>query len=80
MAATRKAINSWHDDLNTWDLLPVSSITATKLLRGEFKTFDELQNAPFNPNSSTIEILYRKIKNTNREQFIYIIETIFINE
>ncbi len=82
LAATRKAINSWHDDLNTWDLLPVSSITATKLLQGEFKTMNDLLDYDSNIESfnSNTTILYRTVKNENREDYIDVIETLFINE
>ncbi|WP_282057174.1 hypothetical protein [Maribacter luteus] len=54
--------------------------TANKLIKGEFETFEELENADFNPINSNIEILFREIENTNREEFVYVIETIFINE
>lgn len=81
LETTRKAINSWnHNPEFKWDLLPISAETANKLLQGEFKTFEELEDADFNPTDSNIEVLYRKIENTNREEFVYVIETIFINE
>ena len=80
LEATRNAIKSWHHDLNTWELLPISNETANELLAGEFKTFKELETTDINPNQSNVEILYRKIKNKNRDEFVYVIETIFINE
>lgn len=43
LEATRRIIDSWHHELNTWELLPVSKKTANKLLAGEFSTFEELE-------------------------------------
>ncbi len=84
LEATRSAINSWYHELNTWELLPVSNNTANKLLQNEFDTFDELEKFSRSDVEDTgfynIEILYRKVENTNKEKYIYIIETIFINE
>ncbi|MDO6811302.1 hypothetical protein Q4603_21990 [Zobellia galactanivorans] len=81
LEATRKAINTWNRDKKyNWRLMPISKETADKLIKGEFETFKELENANFNPTYSNIEILYRKSKNTNREVFTHTIETIFINE
>ena len=60
--------------------MPISKETANKLLNAEFKTFEELGDADFNPIHSNVEVLYKKIKNTNKGGFTYIIETIFINE
>ena len=79
--AVRNKINSLkHDKEYEWDLLPVSSETANKLLQGEFDTFEELKNTYFDPYLSNIEILYRKVENINKERDVYIIETIFIDE
>ena len=83
LEATRKAINSWnHNKEFKWDLLPISKETANKLLAGEFETFDEFYEFSIDDinRELNIEVLYRKIVNANREEDIYIIETIFINE
>jgi len=62
--------------------MPISNETANKLLQGEFKTFDELYD--FNNRDTDyddkITILFREVINTNRNEFIYIIETVFIDE
>ena len=83
LEATKKAINSWnHNKEFKWNLMAVSNVTANKLLQGEFKTFEELETSKFEDRdfSNQINILYREFKNTNRDEYIYIIETIFINE
>jgi len=83
LEANRKAINSWnHNKEFKWDLLPVSNETANKLLQGEFKTFEaffEFSQDDID-RELNIEVLYRRVLNTNRDEDIYIIETIFINE
>ncbi|PID68989.1 MAG: hypothetical protein CR968_00195 [Flavobacteriia bacterium] len=83
LEATRKAVESWnHNEDYQWDLLAISQETANKLLAGEFKTFEELYefNIENEPETIKIEILYRKVRNNNREEDVYVIETIFINE
>ena len=62
--------------------MTVSSETANKLLAGEFNSFEELYefNIENEPETTKIEVLYRKVRNNNREEDIYVIETIFINE
>ncbi|MCF6351118.1 MAG: hypothetical protein L3J23_08855 [Flavobacteriaceae bacterium] len=83
LEATREAINTWnHNQEYNWQLLEVSNQTAHKLIQGEFKTLEELEEFSLKNETETtkIEILYRKIINNNREENIYIIETIFINE
>ena len=84
LAATRQAIKKWnHNKEYQWDIMSVSSVTANKLLQGEFKTFEELEdsreiNAAFSKETS---ILYRKVENPNRQGYTnYIIESFFINE
>ncbi len=81
--AVRKKINSLkHNKAYEWRLMSVPTITANKLLKSQFKTFDELENSKFDDNdfSNKINILYRKILNTNSDQYVYIIETIFTDE
>ncbi|WP_010522837.1 type VI secretion system tube protein TssD [Aquimarina agarivorans] len=84
LEATRKAISTWnHNEKFNWQLLPISSDTANKLIQGEFKTFEELRNhADENIDvfNNKTQALYRKTKNSNRDEFIYVIETIFIDE
>lgn len=65
-----------------WELLAISSETASKLIQGEFSTFDEFENEARNTmdRPSEIEVLYREVFNSNIEDYVYIIETIFINE
>jgi len=83
LEATRKAINSWnHNKEFKWDLLPISKETANKLLAGEFNTFEELYefNIEKDLSGNPPQLLYREILNNNRNEYIYVIETIFINE
>ncbi len=83
LEATRKVINSWnHNEAYQWDLLPVSNETANKLMAGEFQTFEEFFEFSTDDfdRDLNIEVLYRKVINSNKEDDIYIIETIFINE
>ncbi|MBN1464098.1 MAG: hypothetical protein JW922_10590 [Paludibacteraceae bacterium] len=82
--ATRIAIRKWnHNKEYKWDILDVSAVTANKLLRGEFKTFEELESygSVTGELISKISILYRRVENKSRKgRSNYIIETIFINE
>lgn len=63
--------------------LDVPTITADKLLQGEFKRYKDLEASieeqiDFQKN---IKILYKEVCNPEREGYTYyIIETIFINE
>ena len=84
LEATRKVVNTWknHEEYN-WKLMAISNETANKLLQGEFKTFDELYDSIYSKPediNDNIEILYREIYNESRHEYIYVIETIFINE
>ena len=83
LEVTRKLANGWnHNENMKWDTMAISNETASKLIANEFKTFDEFSefNLRNESENQKIEILYRKIPNKNREEDIYIIETIFINE
>ncbi len=83
LEAVKKEIETYkYNKKYQWHLLPISKETANKLVQGEFKTFEEFEvfSLDHEPENEKIEILYRTIKNTNREEDIYIIETIFINE
>ncbi len=83
LEATRKAINSWnHNKEFKWDLLPISAETANKLMQGEFKKFEAFFEFASTDIDSilNIEILYRRVENTKREEDVYIIETVFIDE
>ena len=82
---TRKVINQWnHNKEFKYELMAVSNVTANKLLQGEFQTFEELKKETRSDFEDTgfnsVEILFREIYNESREDYIYIIETIFINE
>ncbi len=84
LEATRKEINSWnHNENLKWQLENIYEETANKLLQGQFETLNELLD--FNSNiidsfNKKITILYRSIKNENKEIPVEIIESIFINE
>ena len=83
LEATRKVINRWNNSKDyQWELLPISSITANKLLQGDFQTFYDLTvfNLENEDKSTKIEILYRMTENKIRKKEICVIETIFINE
>jgi len=63
--------------------MSVSSVTANKLLQGEFKTFEELETEQLSDlyPSTTVNILYRRVENAHRKGLLrFIIETIFIDE
>jgi len=64
LEATRKAINTWnHNEEFKWDLLPISSLTANKLLAGEFTTFEEFED--FNlENRTEYEYIYTLQENS----------------
>lgn len=84
LEATRKAINTWnHNKEFDWDLLPIYNSTANKLLSGEFETLNDLLNYESNvidDFNKNITILYRTVKNENKETSVDVIETLFINE
>ncbi len=66
---------------NSLAWLDVSSVTANKLLKGEFKTYQELDasSSADSDGVDNIKIVLQKIQN-KKEKPIYLIETIFINE
>ena len=83
--ATRKAINSWnHNEGYNWQLMAVSNETANKLLQGEFTTLENLldydDSQKLRNTNINIHLLYRTIENKNRNEQVFIIETIFIDE
>ncbi len=84
LEAVKKEIETYkYNKKYQWHLLPISKETANKLVQGEFKTFNEFKIAADEDSTrfdNKIEILYREIYNENREDYINIIETIFINE
>ncbi|OEK08610.1 hypothetical protein A8C32_03945 [Flavivirga aquatica] len=79
LEAVRMVINSWHHDLFTWDLEKISNETANKLLQGDFNTFDDLLNydSSIESYNENITILFRRLKNENKEIPVEIIESIF---
>ncbi|WP_062060453.1 hypothetical protein [Aquimarina longa] len=82
--AVRQFVNAYnHTKAHKWELMAVSKETANKILKGEFRTFEEFKRFEDQlefSNDTRIQILYRKIYNKNREQQVYIIETIFVDE
>ncbi|MCF6351120.1 MAG: hypothetical protein L3J23_08865 [Flavobacteriaceae bacterium] len=72
-----------YGDSDGFRLAEISKETVNKLLQGEFKTMEELreyeENLDFS-DFSKINVLYRIVENKNRDEDIYIIETIFIDE
>ena len=60
----------------------VRALIASRSHMDEFTTFDELYefNTEKDLSGNPPQILYREIMNTNRDEYIYVIETIFINE
>ena len=79
--ATRKAINSWnHNEGYNWQLMAISNQTANKLIKGEFTTFDELEEYDFEYPEKSLEMLYRIIFSKNDKPDIRVIETFFIDE
>lgn len=83
LEVTRKTINSWnHNEEYNWRLMSISNKTANQLLQGKFETFEEFYsyNEEYLDYDDNITVLYREIYNENKEQTVYIIETIFIDE
>ncbi|MBL4559646.1 MAG: hypothetical protein JKX79_01540, partial [Labilibaculum sp.] len=79
----RSFINGWaHSKDYVYRLEAISTETAGKLLQGEFTTMDSLLNYDSNTESfnKNITILYRIIKNKNRNTPCEIIETLYINK
>ncbi|WP_064966703.1 hypothetical protein [Tenacibaculum ovolyticum] len=63
-----------------YHLIDITVETLNKLLNEEFKTIKELGD--FNDSSiglKEIKLLYKEVTNPNRDQYIYFIETIFLN-
>ncbi|MFA9372122.1 MAG: hypothetical protein ACERIH_10470 [Labilibaculum antarcticum] len=83
LKGVQRFVDGWgHIKDYAYRLEAISSETASKLLQGEFKTFEEYEEF-YLSNESTennVHILYRKVFNKNRKDHIYIIESIFINE
>ncbi|MFB9057734.1 hypothetical protein ACFFU9_13385 [Mariniflexile ostreae] len=84
LEATRKAVKKWkYNEEFQWNLMAVSNETANKLLLGKFKYFDEFKNSADEDSTrfdNKIEILFREVYNENIVDYVYIIETIFIDE
>ncbi|WP_062060461.1 hypothetical protein [Aquimarina longa] len=83
--AVRQFVNAYsHTKARKWELMALSKETANKILKGEFRTFEELEKFERNNVEDTgfseIEVLYRKIPNKNKDGYKYTIETIFVNE
>ena len=79
----REFVNTWsHVEFFEWKLMSISGETATKLILGEFETFEELETSKFENKDflNNIYILYRKSSDDNLDRFIYEVETIFFDE
>ena len=66
-----------------YDLITISSEIASKLIMGEFKTFEKLKEyiqSSIAESNLNIHVLYRRVQNKNRGNKIYIIESFFIDE
>ena len=75
------------ENSNLWkgkyDLITISSEIASKLIMGEFKTFEKLKEyiqSSIAESNLNIHVLYRRVQNKNRGNKIYIIESFFIDE
>ena len=77
--ATRAEVTSWNTDLNTWNFMVISKLTANKFLNGQFKTLMDLQVSDYEvlENDYSVTLLYRQVANENKEMYIDIVETIF---
>lgn len=83
LEATRKVVNTWnHNEAYSWHLLSISKETAGKLLQGEFRTFEQLDSHRFQSliEDDKIQLLYREIFSEKKNEYIYLIETIFFDE
>jgi len=78
----RFVYNNSNSSKNKYDLMAISAETACKLLQGEFKIIEDLEDyqSSVDNNNNLVQILYRTVKNMNREEDVCIIETIFIDE
>ncbi|WP_422090694.1 hypothetical protein [Tenacibaculum ovolyticum] len=79
LEAVRAHLNKYETD---YHLERISNKTLSKLLIGEFKTFEDLNEFNLNKDlsGSNPEILYRSIYEKEKGEHHYIIETIFTNE
>ena len=84
LEATRKLAKGWnHNENMKWDIMAISNETASKLIGDEFKTFEEFEKFEDSldfSNHSKINVLYRIVENKDRDEEVFIIETIFIDE
>ena len=83
LEATKRALRRCNNLVKfEWGLLPISSKTAHKLLKGEFENLKELYefNTKKDLSNNLSKILYREIYNEDEDRYIYIIESIFIDE
>ena len=62
-----------------YELMGISTETASKLLNGDFRRFDEMEDFNAYPTNPSIQILYRE-QTDNTDKRIYIIEAFFIQD
>ncbi|CAA0263000.1 conserved hypothetical protein [Tenacibaculum maritimum] len=63
-----------------YHLIEITPETLNKLINGEFKTIKELGDFnDFSAGLKEIKLLYKEVLNPNRDEYIYFIETIFLN-
>nr|WP_320117749.1 hypothetical protein [uncultured Marinifilum sp.] len=74
--------NNSNSKKDKYDLMAISAETANKLLQGDFKILEDLEDyqSGVDTGNNPVHILYRTVKNVNRKEDVYIIETIFIDE
>ena len=75
--------NNSNSKKNKYDLMAISTETAGKLLRGEFKTMSKLKgfDSEIESFDKPISILFRSVKNPNRGgDFMQVIESIFLKQ
>ena len=77
LEAVRTFLHTYETD---YDLIAVSNKTLSKLLIGEFKTFQELENyQEKNTSSVKFYVLFKEVLNEYKSSNDYVIESIFTN-
>ncbi|MCV6628283.1 MAG: hypothetical protein OIF50_00335 [Flavobacteriaceae bacterium] len=80
LAMVKKVLIHWREkDQCGYRLINFSKETVEQLIKGEFKTFDELLNANLDQNR-VVPILIRENFNSKKDDYDYYIETIFLDK
>ena len=75
--------NYGHNERYNYNLLAISNQTANKLMAGEFESFKKFEKEVLSIGdeyNEQVRVFYKEVYNENKEDYVHIIETIFINE